>query len=159
MAGIVQAEGCKALTNCIGGAETGQSEVTTIRVSPGFYTLAAGEKSGPSELYAIIATDGYESEDLSSTTDADLNRRRHLHRPFLRRGLNGKDRLLQDDFGIPVDAFISGTEALKTDLIFAGLRIDVTVVKLDPECEEDESCLDDTGVDDVVRLHYCFFLL
>lgn len=136
-AAILQAEGCDAVTNCIGGAETAISAVSTIRTSPGFYTLAAGGKSGPSELYAILSTNRYEYEDLSSTTDADLG-----GRSMRRGGSNNRFRRLQESVGIPVDYFVSGIEALKTNLLFKDLQISLTLT-IDPGCSDDQKCTED----------------
>lgn len=155
-AAILQAEGCDAVTNCIGGAETAISAVSTIRTSPGFYTLAAGGKSGPSELYAIISTDRYEYEDLSSTTDADLG-----GRSLNREGSNARFRQLQESLGIPVDYFVSGIEALKTNLMFEDLQISLTLA-IDPRCHDDQKCIEDidtvtdTTTSEEVRTHFIF---
>ena len=122
--GFVQAEGCDSVTNCIGPPESGQVELTTTRISPGFYTLAAGGTSGPSELYAIITTDRFESQDLTSTTDGDLGGR-FLSWFSTSSSLRGGH----------------SPEALQTDTVFPGLQISATAVELDPDiCTDIESC-------------------
>mmetsp|Transcript_61763 Transcript_61763/g.151099 ORF Transcript_61763/g.151099 Transcript_61763/m.151099 type:complete len:187 (+) Transcript_61763:1589-2149(+) len=87
---IVQGQGSY---NCIDGWEQGVSSVKCSRASDGFITVSSGEVSGSKEVYAIISTDKYELEDLSTTTGAGFTKGSGL------RGLSGRnstgDRLLQ----------------------------------------------------------------
>lgn len=139
--GIVQAEGCLSVTNCIGPAETGASAVTIKRTSPGFYTLAAGGKSGPSELYAIISTDVYEYDDVTAATGATLGRS----------SLRGSKNVCAQQ-GIPCDVFINGLESLQTNLMFGTLGISVNGVILDQTCSDDDPCTGQLGtLNDKVR--------
>ena len=124
---IVQGQGSYS---CIDGWEQGTSSVSCSRTSEGFITISTGEISGSNEVYAIISTDKYEVEDLSTSTGAGFTRGPGF------RGLSGRNS--------------TGNRLLQT-AASNFLQVGVSATQQDENCYDASSCIESGYFNGTVR--------